>query len=64
MSLVKEKSSGFDLRKKIKKEFSSFGVYLNNCLLYVFFGEMSTQSLCPFLDWVIYCLLLNCRSFL
>ena len=30
--------------------------------LYVFFGEMSIQVFCPFLDWVVCFLILSCMS--
>ena len=29
--------------------------------LYIFFGEMSIQILCPFLNWVIFLLILSCK---
>ena len=31
-------------------------------ILYVFSGKMSIQVFCPFLNWVVYFLMLNCMS--
>ena len=33
-------------------------------LLYIFFGEILIQILCPFLNWVIFFLLLSCGNYL
>ena len=54
---------GFDLHLPDDEGcWASFHVPVGH--LYVFFGKMSIQVLCPFLNWVVYFLMLSFMSFL